>query len=83
MYHYSTGCNRRSILSAKVSFCLECFSGGRGSQGGTGIECKVLKPCINPMMCLPPIYNYNCIKNRFTPAAANGEPGTTGTDGKS
>jgi len=60
-----------------------CFSGGLGSEGGTGIECEVLEPCINPMKCLPVDYNYHCIKRRFTPAVDNGEPGTTGTDGKS
>lgn len=73
---------RRSILSALVCSFV-CFSGGLGSTGGTGIECEVVEPCTNPMKCLPMDENYYCVKKRFTSAAANGQPGTPGTDGKS
>ena len=62
---------------------LSAFTGGLGSEGGTGIECEVLEPCISPLSCIPVDYNYYCIKKRFTPAAANGQPGTPGMDGKS
>lgn len=83
-YYFRAGAKEILFYLLKSVLVFVCLSGGLGSVGGQGIECQRGFDCSPGEKCYIDMdRRYYCYRKRLTAAAANGEPGTPGTDGKS